>query len=375
MRILIAPNAFKNSLSADGAAAAIEAGLVGSGLKCECEKFPVADGGDGTASLLIEHFKAKRIYTMVLDPLGREIEASIGWVEKDQIAIIEMADASGLRLLKKEEYDPLHSSSFGTGQLVRLATELGAKKILLGIGGTATVDGGLGALCALGFSIQDKAGGNAQFIPSQYSTWNSIDISQLQKHPEIVILSDVRNFLLGEGGAAKVFGPQKGATAGDIVTLENALGRLHELVLANTGMDMSRVERGGAAGGIAAAFAVLMNAKLVNGIDFFLDNTSFDGSLTKADLVITGEGRIDDQTMEGKAPFGVALRAKQKDIPVIGMAGQVAFNLDERLKKYFAKLISINKPGESLDTSIANTEVNLKTAAQKLGDWLKQHSM
>jgi len=371
MRILIAPNAFKNSLSASSAASAIEAGLLSSGLECVCEKFPVADGGDGTVSLLVEHFRGTREWTMVQDPLGRLVKASIGWIESNETAVIEMADASGLRLIPRQEYDPLHSSSFGTGQLIRLAIEKGAKKILLGIGGTATVDGGMGALVALGLNIYGAQHEEEGYTPSNYKNWRSIDASHLQRHSHLVILCDVKNYLLGEHGAAKIFAPQKGANADDIILLERALSRVRELVLDSTGRDMGNIERGGAAGGIAAAFSALINAELVNGIDYYLDKTNFDTSLARADLVITGEGKIDDQTMEGKAPFGVAIRAKQKNISVIGMGGQLGSPLSENLKDYFTRLITVNGPGESLAESMLHTEENLRQASEQLGRWLK----
>jgi glycerate kinase len=177
---------------------------------------------------------------------------------------------------------------------------------------------------------------------------------------------------LGEHGAAKIFAPQKGADAEEVSLLERALSRVRELVLDCTGRDMGNIERGGAAGGIAAAFSALIDAELVNGIDYYLDKTDFDSSLAKANLVITGEGSIDDQTMEGKAPFGVAIRAKQKNISIIGMGGQVGSPISEALTDYFARLIAVNKPGESLTESMLHTEENLRQASEQLGKWLRE---
>jgi glycerate 2-kinase len=338
MHILIAPNAFKNSLDAGKAAEAINNGLMQSKLKCTTQLFPVADGGDGTGSLLIEHLKAKRINTIVHDPLMRKIDSSFGMI--DQTAIIEMADASGLRLLKPSEYDPLNATTYGTGELILKAIEAKATTIILCIGGSATVDGGVGMLKALG------------------------DLSSLNKPKKIVVLCDVENTLLGPEGSAAVFGPQKGASPSQVKQLEERLTRLRDITLKETGKDMAAIKHGGAAGGIAAALNVFLDAQLVNGIDYFLEITQFDKALDKADIVITGEGSLDRQTLRGKGPFGVAKKAKERSIKVIGLAGKISD--EEELNIWFDQLICINENNKNPEDALKNTYTNLQNIAKNM---------
>ncbi|HYK47189.1 MAG TPA: glycerate kinase, partial [Parafilimonas sp.] len=325
MNILIAPNAFKNSLDAASVAAAIETGLLRSTLKCDCIRFPVGDGGDGTAEILVQRFEGRKMSRKAQDPLGRTIGVEFGLIEENKTAVIEMADVSGLKLLKGKELDPLHATSFGTGELIRNALDKQVKKIILCIGGSATVDGGTGALRALGIRFLDQGNNVLNSLPAELNDLATIDLSALDKrifNCEIVVLCDVENALLGEHGAAKIFGPQKGATEADVQKLETALNQFCDIVLQQAGKDMASIRHGGAAGGIAASFATLLNAELVNGIDYFLNITEFDKALTETDLVITGEGSIDEQTLRGKGPYGVAKRAKQKGVPVIALAGR-----------------------------------------------------
>jgi len=366
MRVLISPNAFKNSLTAEAAANAIEAGLNDSKSKFDIEKFPVADGGDGTGALLMKRMDAARIDVRVNDPLGQIITSFYG-LTSNGTAIIEMANASGLRLLKPDDYDPLHSNSFGTGQLMKAAIDAGARKIILGVGGSATVDGGLGALASLGLVVKDSHGRKADFWPADFESWQQIDIEALdilRKKIHIDILCDVQNPLLGENGAAAVFGPQKGAKPGMIPLLESSLSRLRDLVMDRKGVDAARFARGGAAGGIAAFFHVLLDAKLVNGIDFFLDHTHYNEALAVADWVITGEGKMDRQTLEGKAPMGVAVRAFDSGVKVLALAGEVENPEGKEWKPYFTELRAINNPGESLSEAMEHTGRNLTLAAR-----------
>ena len=373
MHILIAPNAFKNSLDAAKAAEAISNGLHKSKLQCTTSCFPVADGGDGTASLLIDHLKGEWIHTNVHDPLMRKIESSFGWIEKDKTAIIELAAASGLRLLNPAEYVPLRATTFGTGELMLKALDKNANKILLCVGGSATVDGGTGILKALGVKFFDTKGNELNELPAALSSLAEIDTSNSDKRisdTRIIILCDVENPLLGTDGAATIFGPQKGASKKDVQLLENILLKFNDIFLNKTGKDMSNIKHGGAAGGVAAGLHAFFNAELVNGIDYFLHVTLFEKELTKANMVITGEGSIDFQTLQGKGPFGVAKKAKEFLLPVIGMAGQVPAFLDKSLQQYFDQLISINDDSTDLETALKNTYTNLEKAAQDFGDRL-----
>jgi glycerate kinase len=371
MHILIAPNAFKNSLDALKVAMAIEQGLKLSKLECITERFPIADGGDGTGSLIIEKCKGKIISKEVHDPLGRKIKSSFGLIDDSKTAVIEMADASGLRLLKKEELNPLKTSSFGTGELIKSALDNGAKKIIIAMGGSATVDGGCGILRALGIVFLDADGGNLLATPEGLVNLARIDNSKLDPRIadcEIVILCDVNNKLLGEQGAASVFGPQKGASTDDVQVLETFLKKFAAISLAQAGIDMTDIKHGGAAGGATAGLYIWLNAKLENGIDYFLSLTNFDEALERSNLVITGEGSIDNQTLQGKGPFGVALKAKNKNIPVIGLAGKTPLEPDDDLQRYFDVLLPINNEPVEIAEAMADTEKNLIRTATIIGD-------
>jgi glycerate kinase len=370
MHILIAPNAFKNSLSASAAAEAIRMGLMQSGLPCSIECFPIGDGGDGTASLIIKNLNGCIVETQASDPLGRKIKTSIGFIEGGKTAVIEMADISGLKLLQEQERDPLHASTFGTGELIRLALENGAGKIILGIGGSATVDGGCGVLMALGARFLDRSKKELTGLPGNLFQLHSVDLSGIDKRiwaTELIVLCDVSNILLGEKGAAAVFGPQKGASPGEVELLENGLRRLSEVCFLQTGKEMNGLRYGGAAGGTAAGLHVFLQAKLVHGIEYFLDITGFDASLAKADLLVTGEGSIDRQTLDGKGPFGVASRAKKKNIPVIGIAGKVPSDLNAELDHYFDSLIAIGHQPEDINSAVLHTAENLRHTGRQIG--------
>jgi len=371
MRILIAPNAFKNSLDAMQVAKAIEQGLKQSRLHCTTECFPIADGGDGTGSLIIERCKGVIISQQVHDPLGRKIDSRFGLIDNGKTAIIEMADASGMRLLKREELNPMQTSSYGTGELINAALDKGATKIIIAMGGSATVDGGCGILKALGIEFLDKDGKRLKAVPDELLKMVKIDDSGLDRRihdTEIVILCDVNNKLLGPEGAAAIFGPQKGASPSDVKLLDNFLANFAAVSKEQLGTDMTIIKHGGAAGGATAGLYTWINAKLVNGIEYFLSLTGFDQALKNADLVITGEGSIDTQTLQGKGPYGVAMKAKKKHLPVVGLAGRVPTQPDAELQKYFDVLLSINRDFIDMPTAIANTEMNLVQTAQGLGD-------
>jgi glycerate kinase len=219
MHILIAPNAFKHSLNAEDAASAIMEGLVLSKLDCTCECFPIGDGGDGTGELIIKKCEGELVNAAVYDPLGRKINASFGLIDEGKTAVIEMADASGIRLLQPDELNPLLATSYGTGEQIKVALDKGAKKIILGMGGSATVDGGCGILKALGIRFLNANGLDLQGLPGSLTELTSIDFSRLDERildSEVIVLCDVDNLLLGEQGSAAIFGPQKGASVDDV---------------------------------------------------------------------------------------------------------------------------------------------------------------
>ncbi|PTQ95793.1 glycerate kinase [Mucilaginibacter yixingensis] len=370
MNILIAPNAFKNSLTADDAARAIAQGLEQSRLDCQCQRFPVADGGDGTGTLIIKHRNGQPVTVETVDALGREIDAIFGLIDDETTAVIEMAAASGLRILKEDERNPLQATSYGTGLMIKAALDHSVDRIILGMGGSATVDGAMGMLMALGVQFKD-ADGELISTPAQLTELQSIDITGLDhrlRHCHVTVLCDVDNLLLGDEGAATVFGPQKGASEDDVEVLDQALTRLAEVALKTTGKDMAAVKHGGTAGGAAAGLYALLNAELVSGGAYFLQLTNFEAALQQANLVITGEGSIDRQTLQGKAPFAVASAAKQHQLPVIGLAGAVPLEQDPELSKYFDTLLAIGNEPADLPTALHHTYDNLRRTACELGN-------
>ncbi|MDB5247747.1 MAG: glycerate kinase [Segetibacter sp.] len=373
MHILIAPNAFKHSLTADAAASAIMEGFMQSSLNCTCECFPIGDGGDGTGELIIKKCGGELVNAEVHDPLGRKITASFGLIDDGKTAVIEMADASGIRLLQPGELKPLKATSFGTGEQIKIALDKGAKKIIIGMGGSATVDGGSGILKALGICFIDITGKELNDLPADLTDLAAVDVSKLDnriKEAEVIVLCDVDNLLLGEHGSAAIFGPQKGASIEDVRQLDTALAKLAAVALQETGRDMSAVKYGGTAGGAAAGLYAFLNARLVNGIDHFLQLTGFNDALEKTDLVITGEGSIDEQTLQGKGPFGVAYQAKLKRLPVIGLAGKVPLESNSNLKEYFDVLLPIGHQPSDLQTALASTANNLTRTSCGLGNLL-----
>jgi len=373
MHIVIAPNAFKNSLTAEAAAAAIRTGLEQSRLQFTAECFPVADGGDGTGDLLVARLGANRKEVVARDPLGRKRTAYYGLSADGGTAIIEMANASGLRLLAPGEPDPLRATSCGTGDLISAALECHPRRILIGMGGSATVDGGTGILTALGVRFLNSEGCEIVALPAGLSDLASVDVSGLDprlKDTELTVLCDVDNPLLGAEGAAAVFGPQKGASTEDVKQLEAALRQLSGIIEQQFDIDVSALARGGTAGGAAAGLYALLGARLVNGIDLFLETTGFERALKHADWVITGEGSIDEQTLKGKGPFGVAVAAKRNGVPVIGLAGRLPPEANTRLASYFDVLLPINHEVMPLQQTLAQTAVNLTATARAIGSLL-----
>jgi glycerate kinase len=408
MHILIAPNAFKNSLSAGDAAMAIQEGFRRSRLDCSTECFPVGDGGDGTVDLIIKRLGGTTIQAEARDPLGRSFATYFGLIggegltdsggtidgkgtvggggetiggkatiDERRTAVIEMANASGLRLLKDKELDPLHALSSGTGDLIRKALDKGVGRIIIGMGGSATVDGGVGILHALGIRFLDAAGKDLEGLPGSLADLARIDDSGLDpriRTAELIVLCDVDNKLLGEQGAAAVFGPQKGASPPAVKKLDAALAKFSQIALRQKGEDMSALKYGGTAGGAAAGLHLFLGARLVNGIEHFLDLTDFEKALQRSALVITGEGSIDEQTLQGKGPFGVAVRAKAHGLPVIGLAGRLPLENNALLQEYFDVLLAIGNEPSGLAAALPATASNLQRTAQEIGNLLAIYS-
>jgi len=374
MKILIAPNAFKNSLSAGEVALFIKEGLSGSGLNATYDCFPIADGGDGTAALIISKCNGQVVKANVQDPLGREIQSSVGLINEGKTAIIEMADTSGIRLLKRDELNPMIASSYGTGELIKKALDLGVNEIFLGMGGSATVDGGTGILRALGVRFLDENENPIKFLPYGWASLSSVDLSGLDKRIlkcKLNILCDVDNQLLGKNGAAEVFGPQKGANQEQVKELEAFLFHFARITLELTGSNMAEMEYSGTAGGAAAGLGAFLNARLVSGIEYFLALTKFEEALKNSDFLITGEGALDQQTLQGKGPIGVARLANQLGIPVIALAGKVSLTDLPELRKYFKVILAIGNQPMGLTDALKLTGENLSRTAREVGHLLK----
>lgn len=324
MKIIIAPDSFKESVSASRCAQAIKAGFISIFPQAECICLPIADGGEGTVEAMVEATEGKMVMLPVMGPMGDFVGAFYGLSGDGQTAFIEMAAASGLMLVPLGERNPLLATSYGTGELIRHALDTGVRHIILGIGGSATVDGGMGMAQALGARFVDERGESVGLGGGALERLVNVDLRDLDprlRECRIDVACDVDNPLLGERGAAAVFGPQKGACAGMVAALDRGLENYAQVLLAATGQDVTAMVGGGAAGGMGAAARVFLNATLKSGIDIVLEAVHLEEALRDADLVITGEGRMDSQTVGGKAPVGVARLAKKHGIPVIAIAG------------------------------------------------------
>lgn len=327
MRVLIAPQEFKGSLTASAAAQAIADGLARALPAAQFDRLPVADGGPGTVEALVTATGGRVVETPTVDPLGRPISASWGILGDGITAVVEMAAASGLLRLGRSELDPLRASTFGTGLLIRAALEARCARIIVGVGGSATNDGGAGCAAALGVRFLDADGKPLPPGGAALAALRHIDLSRADprlQQAQILVASDVTNPLVGPEGASAVYGPQKGANAEAVATLDAALRRLADVVQQDLGLDLATAPGAGAAGGLGYGLMAFCRAQIRPGFDLVAQYAGFDERLAAADLVITGEGRLDPQTAYGKAPAGVARRARATGKPVIAIVGTFA---------------------------------------------------
>jgi glycerate kinase len=332
MRIVVCPDSFKGSLTSVEAADAIVRGIrIGAGDdSVEVISIPLADGGEGTVDALVRATGGAIRRVKAHDPLGREIESFYGILGDGKTAVVEMAAASGLTLLSEPERNPLVASTYGTGELIKAAADEGVKKIIVGIGGSATNDAGCGALSALGARFLDNEGNELPPGGGSLANLGFVDLSGFSfpsDKIEVVVACDVRNPLYGPTGAAAVFGPQKGATADMVSVLDQGLRRWAAVIENQLGKNVAFLPGAGAAGGLGAALAAFLNAELCSGIDIVLDAVGFDQYLSEADLVITGEGKLDEQSGFGKVVTGVLHRASAVGVPVVAVAGSCAGDL------------------------------------------------
>ncbi len=365
MKIVAAPNSFKESLSAIEICEIIARTLEELSSTFEILKFPVGDGGDGTLEAVV--YSGKGIFRTfkVHGPLLTPVDARVGIIASGKVAFIEMAEASGLKLVPPEKRNPLYTSTLGTGELIKNVIELGIRDIILGVGGSATVDGGIGALFALGFKFLDKNG--QEVTPDGRGLVNFRKIVPPPEIPNVrlKIAVDVMNPFLGEQGAVRVYGPQKGLKPKYFEQFEAGLARLRDEIMKLTGKDID-VEGAGAAGGIAGSFYGLLDAEIKSGIELILEILNFDELLQQGvDLVITGEGKLDHQTLFGKAPYGVASHAHKFGIPVIAIAGGVED--EDKLLEYFDSIFSIVRGPISLKEALKTAKDNLEKTIRAIG--------
>ncbi len=368
MKIVIAPNSFKGSLSTHRAGEAIAKGILQVFPQAEIVQVPIADGGDGLIDVTREIFSGVTRKVTVTGPDFTPVQAQYCYVEDRNLATIEMALASGLAILGPDKHDPTATTTLGTGELIKAALDRGAKHLLVGIGGSATNDGGIGAAAALGVRFLDKEDQEVAPVGGALAKIDHIDCSRLDprlQEVHIEVACDVDNPLTGDNGAARVYGPQKGATQEQVAQLEQGLVNLSKCIKKDLHIDVQTLRGGGAAGGLGAGLHAFFGAALRRGTELILDIVELDKKLTGADLVITGEGQIDFQTIFGKAPAGVAARAEKQGIPCIAFAGSIGDDLGDLHQHGLSAIFSLCSGPISLQEAIDNSPILLARAAEQ----------
>jgi glycerate kinase len=367
MKILIAPDSFKGSLTAAEAAEAIASGVRKALPEAECVLIPLADGGEGTVQALVKATGGRIIRVPATDPLGNRIESYFGILGDGETAVVEMAAASGLALVPECFRDPMLTTTFGTGELIKAALDMGCRRLILGIGGSATNDGGVGAIQALGGSFKDENGEEVGPGGGELARIRSIDVSGLDprlRATGVVVAIDVNNPLTGPRGASAVFGPQKGATPEMVSALDAGLRNLAEVIRRDLGTDIECLPGAGAAGGLGAAAVAFLHAVLRPGIEIVMEATRFVEQLDGTSLVITGEGMVDAQTLHGKTVMGVLDAARSRNVPVLVLAGSVEPEGYELLDLGAIAVLPIAADME-LDQAIARAGELLTQAAEQ----------
>jgi glycerate kinase len=369
MRIIVAPDSYKGSVTALAAAQAMKRGVLSVFPEAEVLQAPIADGGEGTVETLVIATNGRTMREKVTGPLGETVPAQWGILGDGETAVIEMAAASGLTLVPKEKRDPRITTTLGTGQLITAALDKGIRKIIIGIGGSATNDGGAGTARALGVRFLNAAGKELPNGGAALAKLASIDLCGLDprvKEAEILVACDVDNPLCGPRGASAVYGPQKGATPEMIIELDKALENYARIAATATGKDVAARPGSGAAGGLGAGLLFFTNAKLRPGIELVIEATQFNDMVATADLVITGEGLTDLQTAQGKAPIGIARAAKQYHVPVICLSGGLGKGADDVYDQGIDGLMSIVPGPMTLEQSMQDGEALIESATARL---------
>lgn len=367
--ILLAPDSFKESMTAKEACEAMERGIKKANSNITCIHVPMSDGGEGTMQSLIDATGGRKYYIDVIGPLGNKVKAEYGVLGDGETGILEMASASGIHLVPLKKRNPLITTTYGTGQLIKACLEHGVKKLLIGIGGSATNDGGAGAIQALGGRLLDKEGNEIGFGGGELNKLASIDLTSFDsrlKAIKVEVACDVNNPLCGKLGASKVFGPQKGATPEIIETLDKNLRHYAEVIKEQLGQDVIDVPGSGAAGGLGAGIMSFLNGKLKKGIEMVIEYTQLEEKVKAADMIWTGEGSIDFQTQFGKTPLGVAAVAKRYNKPVIALAGKVGNDIEVLFEKGIDSIFCIMRGVTTLEDALEKGKENLENTSENI---------
>lgn len=369
MKIVIAPDSFKESLTALAVAEAIGEGFRRILPQAQYRLVPMADGGEGLVQSIVDATQGEKFSTQVTAPLGNKVSASWGMTGDGQSAVIEMAEASGLHLVPTDKRNPLISTSYGTGELISTALDKGLRRIILGIGGSATNDGGVGMLQVLGAKFVDKTGKSLSFGGAALADLAQIDMSGLDprlQETRIEVACDVDNPLCGEHGASAVFGAQKGATKADIQRLDAALRHFAEQVQTQLGIDIQTPKGAGAAGGMGGGLMLLPQVRLRSGVQMVIEAVDLAAAIADADIVVTGEGRMDGQSVHGKTPIGVAKLAKSAGKPVIAIVGSLREDYLEVYGAGIDAVFPIIRQINSLENTLQAGRENLISTAENV---------
>lgn len=367
MRVVIAPDSYKESMSALTAAECIRQGIQKVFPAAECLLVPMADGGEGTAECLMHSQQGEKISCQVTNPLGKQIQADYIWIEKSKTAVIEVAKACGMMLIPSEEKDPEAATSYGVGELIRYALEKNCREIILTLGGTVSNDGGSGMLLALGGKLLNKQGKNIALGAGELSEIVRADLSEpirLLAGVKVTALCDVKNHLLGEQGATYVFGPQKGVTREMLPKLEAGMHHYARMVIQAVGKDVSAMEGSGAAGGLGFALFAVSSARFRSGADYVMETLQLEEKIKHCDFVITGEGSIDAQSLQGKVPVQVAHLAKQYDKPVYVFVGRQSGSMEKFYANGVTAVFTILRSLKTMDQVLSDAEKNLRCTVE-----------
>lgn len=367
--ILLAPDSFKESMTAKEVCEAMERGIKKVNENIKCIHVPMADGGEGTMQSLVDATGGEIYKLKVVGPLGSEVEAEYGILGDKETAILEMASASGIHLVALEKRNPLITTTYGTGQLIKACLDRGIKKLLIGIGGSSTNDGGAGVVQALGGKLLDKDGMELGFGGRELGKLATIDLSDFDERVNDIVVEvacDVNNTLCGDKGASNVFGPQKGATSEMIKVLDNNLRHYANVIREQLGKDILDVPGSGAAGGLGAGIMAFLNGTLKKGIEMVIEYARLEEKVKSADMVWTGEGSIDFQTQYGKTPLGVAIIAKKHNKPVIALAGRVGKDIEVLYDNGIDSMFSIINELTTLEEALAKGKENVEKTAENI---------